>query len=80
MKQKLGIDHNVSPREDLNKYGEKAVQSGKITAAQLRMLRRMESAHANAVEHFPFFVTQLEVDFGSFSEIHKIYEKIYIQT
>ena len=89
----LGFDHNVSPREDVSKYGEKMVQAGKMTRAQLKRLiryvfcvvncvplgmkerpmdmdsgiyvrslrtrtnvfRRWESAHANAIENFPFF-------------------------
>lgn len=31
LKQWYGIDHNASPREDLAKYGDAAVRSGKIT-------------------------------------------------
>ena len=45
----LGIDHNVSPREDLNKYGSQ------IPPRTLAMLKRWESAHANSVEGFAFF-------------------------
>ncbi len=56
LKQWYGIDHNASPREDLAKYGDAAVRSGKITQNQLNMLRRCESAHANAVENYTFFV------------------------
>lgn len=56
MKQYYGIDHNVSPREDLVKYGPEAVKSGKITQKQLDRLKRNEGAHANSVEHFPLFV------------------------
>ncbi|KAL4869866.1 hypothetical protein BDV12DRAFT_166987 [Aspergillus spectabilis] len=56
LKQYYGIDHNSSPREDLTKYGEAAVQSGKITRAQLNMLKRNESAHANAVENYALLV------------------------
>lgn len=56
LKQWYGIDHNASPREDLAKYGDAAVKSGKITQKQLNMLRRNESAHANAVENYAFFV------------------------
>ena len=51
-KQYLKLDHNISPREDLVKYGEKAVQSGKITHEQLKTLKRNEAAHANRVENF----------------------------
>ncbi|KAL2818728.1 hypothetical protein BDW59DRAFT_151912 [Aspergillus cavernicola] len=56
LKQIYGLDHNGSPREDLTKYGEAAVTSGKITRAQLNMLRRNESAHANAVENYALLV------------------------
>ncbi|KAI1778828.1 hypothetical protein F4818DRAFT_455111 [Hypoxylon cercidicola] len=59
LKQYYGIDHNVSPREDLAKYGEAAVRSGKITARQLGMLRRNESAHANAVENYALLVAAM---------------------
>lgn len=59
LKQIYGIDHNVSPREDLNKYGGAAVQSGKITQKQLDMLKRNESAHANSVEHYTLFATSI---------------------
>lgn len=59
LKQWYGIDHNVSPREDLAKYGEAAVREGKITRKQLDMLKRNESAHANSVENFPLLVASL---------------------
>jgi hypothetical protein len=39
-KFRLGLDHNVSPREDVAKYGEKMVQAGKITREQLKRLIR----------------------------------------
>ena len=55
-KQYYGLDHNVSPREDLAKYGQQAVSSGKLTQAQLDQMKRVESASANSVEHFPLFV------------------------
>ncbi|RDW91589.1 hypothetical protein BP5796_02754 [Coleophoma crateriformis] len=55
IKTHLKLDHNVCPREDLNKYGEKMVTEGKMTAATLRMIKRWEAAHANAVENFPLF-------------------------
>lgn len=51
-----GIDHQVSPRQDLIKYGEAAVREGKITAKQLEMLHRNEAAHANSVENYTLFV------------------------
>ncbi|KAI9929528.1 hypothetical protein ASPWEDRAFT_111674 [Aspergillus wentii DTO 134E9] len=56
LKQYYGIDHNVSPREDLIKYGDAAVREGKITRKQLDMLKRNEAAHANAVENFTLLV------------------------
>ncbi|KAI1493627.1 hypothetical protein F5X96DRAFT_151676 [Biscogniauxia mediterranea] len=59
LKQYYGIDHNASPREDLDKYGEEAVKSGKLTRKQLAMLRRNESAHANAVENYTLFVAAM---------------------
>ncbi|KAJ8110750.1 hypothetical protein ONZ43_g5794 [Nemania bipapillata] len=59
LKQWYGIDHNASPREDLAKYGESAVRSGKITQKQLDMLRRNESAHANSVENYTLFVAAM---------------------
>ncbi|KAF8848212.1 hypothetical protein BDZ45DRAFT_681366 [Acephala macrosclerotiorum] len=54
-KQIWGIDHNVSPREDLAKYGDTAVKSGKITQKRLEM-KRNEYAHANAIENYILFV------------------------
>lgn len=55
-KVRLGIDHNAAPREDLIKYGEAAVQSGKISRSTLNQLKRREAAHANSMEGFSFFV------------------------
>ena len=55
LKQYLKIDHNVSPREDTTRYGERAAAAGKITQRQLNLLKRNEGAHANSVEHFPVF-------------------------
>jgi uncharacterized MAPEG superfamily protein len=51
-----GLDHNVSPREDLYKYGERAVQAGKLSRRTLEKLKRKEAAHANAQEGYPLFV------------------------
>ncbi|KAI1742403.1 hypothetical protein F4680DRAFT_412121 [Xylaria scruposa] len=59
LKQWYGIDHNSSPREDLAKYGDAAVRSGKITQKQLAMLKRNESAHANSVENYTLFVAAM---------------------
>ncbi|KAM3419749.1 hypothetical protein BST61_g3082 [Cercospora zeina] len=53
------LDHQVSPREDLTKYGPKAVTSGKLTQKQLDRIIRVQSAHENSVEHFPLFVGAL---------------------
>jgi len=55
-KARHGLDHNVAPREDLSKYGEAAVQAGKLSRTTLNRLKRQEAAHANAVEGFPFLV------------------------
>ncbi|KAL4888991.1 hypothetical protein BDV59DRAFT_187665 [Aspergillus ambiguus] len=59
LKQFYGIDHQEAPREDLSKYGEAAVRDGKITRAQLDMLKRNEAAHANAVENFTLLVASV---------------------
>ncbi|KAH8805993.1 hypothetical protein F5884DRAFT_467646 [Xylogone sp. PMI_703] len=58
-KQYLKLDHNVSPREDLAKYGPKMVSEGKISQRTLGMLKRWESAHANAVENYTLFVASV---------------------
>lgn len=55
-KMYLGLDHNVAPREDLAKYGEAAVQAGKLSRRTLNRLKRQEASHANAVEGYPLFV------------------------
>jgi uncharacterized MAPEG superfamily protein len=59
LKQIYGLDHNVSPREDLDKFGPAAVKSGKITQSQLDMLKRNEGAHANSREHFAVFASAI---------------------
>ncbi|KAJ5444390.1 uncharacterized protein N7458_008262 [Penicillium daleae] len=59
LKQWYGIDHQVSPREDLAKYGEAAIREGKMTRKQLDMLKRNEAAHANSVENYPLLVGSL---------------------
>jgi uncharacterized MAPEG superfamily protein len=71
LKQWYGIDHNESPRYDLAKYGDAAVKSGKITQKQLDMLRRNESAHANAVENYAFFVGA--ISFATFAGVEREY-------
>jgi hypothetical protein len=50
-----GFDHNVCPREDLTKYGDALVQKGRLSARALARVKRLEAAHANSMEHFPFF-------------------------
>lgn len=67
LKQWYGLDHQVSPREDLAKYGDAAVRDGKITRRQLDMLKRNEAAHANSVENFPFIAASLA--FASFAGV-----------
>jgi uncharacterized MAPEG superfamily protein len=69
LKQIYGIDHNVSPREDLAKYGDAAVKSGKITQKQLEMMRRNESAHANAIENYILFVGA--ISFATFAGVER---------
>lgn len=59
LKNYLRIDHNVNPREDVATYGERAVREGKITESQLRMLKRNEAAHANAVENYTLLVAAI---------------------
>jgi len=56
LKQYYGIDHQVSPREDINKYGPSAVAKGKLTQRDLDRIKRMDSAQANSIEHLPFFL------------------------
>ncbi|KAL3482102.1 hypothetical protein BJX99DRAFT_82118 [Aspergillus californicus] len=70
LKQIWGLDHNGSPREDLTKYGEAAVQSGKITRAQLNMLRRNEAASANSVENYTLLVAA--VGMASLAGVDKV--------
>jgi uncharacterized MAPEG superfamily protein len=56
IKLAYGLDHNVAPREDVAVYGDAAVKAGKLSRKQLALVKRVEAAHLNAVEHFPFFV------------------------
>ncbi|KAK5085118.1 hypothetical protein LTR70_008072 [Exophiala xenobiotica] len=58
-KQWYGIDHNGSPRQDLNKYGAVAVKEGKLTQAQLDQIQRVEAASANSVEGYVLFVASV---------------------
>lgn len=53
------IDHQVSPREDLTKYGPEAVRRGKLTQAQLDQIKRVDSCSANSVEHFTLFTAAI---------------------
>lgn len=50
-----GIDHNAAPRDDLAKFGESAVKSGKITSRQLDLIKRAGAAHSNRVENYSVF-------------------------
>ena len=54
-KQFYGIDHNSAPREDIAKYGDAAVKSGKLTQAQLDLIKRASAAHSNRVENYSIF-------------------------
>lgn len=54
-KQIYGIDHNSSPRQDLEKYGPAAVREGKMTQAQLDQIYRVQAASANSTEGFILF-------------------------
>ncbi|ETN45184.1 uncharacterized protein HMPREF1541_10061 [Cyphellophora europaea CBS 101466] len=54
-KQYYGIDHNHAPRDDIAKYGDAAVQSGKITQRQLNLIKRSSAAHSNRVENYSIF-------------------------
>lgn len=56
LKQYHRIDHQVSPREDITKYGPSAVAKGKLTQRDLDRIKRMDSAQANSIEHLPFFL------------------------
>lgn len=53
------LDHQISPRQDLDKYGARAVSSGKISQKTLDQIRRVEGAHANSMEHFAFFAAAI---------------------
>jgi hypothetical protein len=59
-KRLVNIDHNTNPREDIARYGVAAVAAGKISRARLDRIKRMQAAHENAVEGFPFFVAARE--------------------
>ena len=47
-----GLDHNVMPRDDL----QKAETSKKLKPAHLAMLKRRAAAHYNGLENLAFFV------------------------
>lgn len=68
MKRYYGFDHNVCPRQDIEKYGEKMVKEGKISRGTLETIRRMDNAHANSVEGFTVFVAGV-VSLSSFYDI-----------
>lgn len=50
-----GIDNNEAPRDDIAKYGDSAVKSGKITLRQLNLIKRAGAAHSNRVENYAVF-------------------------
>ncbi|CAD6445111.1 faf79501-636d-4f1f-96bd-863a202b5ebd-CDS [Sclerotinia trifoliorum] len=54
-KQYYGFDHNESPRYDIEEYGKRMVQEGKLTRRQLDRVKRVQSAQSNSIEHFGFF-------------------------
>ena len=56
-KQLYGLDHQSSPRQDLNKFGTEAVRAGKITQKQLDQLHRFEAASANSTEGLTLFAS-----------------------
>jgi uncharacterized MAPEG superfamily protein len=59
LKYRYGFDHQASPRQDIAKYGDAAVNSGKITQKQLDMVKRNDAAHANSVENFTLLVAAM---------------------
>jgi uncharacterized MAPEG superfamily protein len=59
VKRLYGLDHNAAPRQDLEKYGEAAVSSGKISQHFLDQMKRMEAAHLNSMEQFPLFAVSM---------------------
>lgn len=67
-KMSVGLDHNLSPREDITKYGETAVQGGKLSRQRLDQIKRMQSAHENSVEGFTLFVAAGEPRSPSFMD------------
>jgi uncharacterized MAPEG superfamily protein len=52
LKQIHGFDNNISPRDDVTKYGQEMIKKGKITQRDLDRVRRMEAAQANSIESF----------------------------
>ena len=63
---KLGLGHNVSPRDDLvtatPTSGTTKPPHGKsISVADLATLKRREGAHKNGLENFPLFVAAIIV-------------------
>lgn len=54
-KQYYGIDNNTAPRDNVAKYGDEAVKAGKLTQAQLDLIKRAGAAHSNRVENYSVF-------------------------
>jgi uncharacterized MAPEG superfamily protein len=69
LKQYYGLDHQASPREDLAKFGDEAVRSGKISQSTLNMMKRNESAQANAIENYVLFVGAM--GFATFAGVER---------
>ncbi|KAK3644632.1 hypothetical protein LTR56_009570, partial [Elasticomyces elasticus] len=59
-KQILGLDNNVSPRQDLSPANTPSlIASGKLTQKQLDQLKRLEAAQQNSIENFPLFAVAM---------------------
>ncbi|TVY56065.1 hypothetical protein LCER1_G003706 [Lachnellula cervina] len=81
IKRRYKLDHNDSPREDVAKYGEAMVKEGKLSAKQLAMVKRWESAHANAVEGYTFFVASvMQTDLASLYQLLGLHAGVPTQT
>jgi hypothetical protein len=55
IKRHYKLDHNTSPREDIQKYGTAMVKEGKLSRTQLDR-EKWQSAHENCVEGYALFV------------------------
>ncbi|OAA61415.1 Membrane-associated, eicosanoid/glutathione metabolism (MAPEG) protein [Cordyceps fumosorosea ARSEF 2679] len=59
LKMRFGLDNHISPRADLERFGPRAVLEGRLSQAQLDMLKRNEAAHGNSMDHLPVFAAAL---------------------